>query len=266
MEKITKADLKQPDMFVESASTFWVFVEEHFKVIMTVFCVIVLASLVYIGKNFFSDKTERRAINELYPIESEVLKIKDGFDKAKHGANPDPNAEAKASKDKKMADVKKATGDLQSDYGASLSKLESFASSHQDNVAGAEAGLIAAGIYSDYQKSDKAVEILTPLAQKFQSQGSVLVSALLQMALGTAQATKGDCKSAVSSWQKVIDNDKLKFLAGDAHLKAGVCFETLGDVNQAREHYEKASSTEGNVSKNAKTLLRALEVKKSQAG
>ncbi len=264
MEKITKADLKQPDLFVESASTFWVFVEENFKVIMGAFLVLVLASVIYIGKNFFNDRTEKHAINDLYPVESEVLKIKDGFEKAKRGAGAD-QAEDGAPPTKKV-DSKPATGDLQADYGASLGRLEAFASSHQENVAGAEAGLIAAGIYSDYQKPDKAVEILTPLAQKFQNQGSVLVSALLQMALGTAQATKGDCKSAVSSWQKVIDNDKLKFLAGDAHLKTGVCFETLGDMNQARDHYEKASAAEGNVSKNAKTLLRALEVKKSQAG
>ncbi len=265
MEKITKAELKQPDLFVESAGTFWVFVEEHFKVIMGLFLVIVLASLVYISKNYFDEKTEKHAINDLYPLETEVLKIKDAFDQANRAANPEANAGDKKTSPK-AADLKKASGDLQADYGTSLPKLESFASSHLENVAGAEAGLIAAGIYSDYQKPEKAIEILTPLSQKFQNHGSILVSALLQMALGTAQATKGDCKSAVDSWQRVIGNEKLKFLAGDAHIKAGVCFESLGDVAKAKEHYEKASSSEGSVSKNAKTLLRALEVKKSQAG
>ncbi len=265
MEKITKAELKQPDLFVESASSFWVFVEKHFKVIMSAFLILVLASVVYIAKNFFDEKAEKRAINDLYPIETEVLKIKDGFDRAKRGTNPEAE-EADKKANAKTPELKKASGDLAADFGTSLSKLESFASTHQENVAGAEAALIAAGIYSDYQKPEKAIEILTPLAQKFQTHGSVLVSALLQMALGTAQAAKGDCKTAVSTWQKVIANEKLKFLSGDAHLKAGVCYETLGENAQAKEHYEKASASEGNVAKNAKTLLRALEVKKSQAG
>lgn len=262
MEKITKADLRQPDLFVESASNSWVFVEKHFKVIITIFLLAVLTSAIYIAKNFLNERSERHATNELYPIETEVLKIKDGFEKSKRGAVDTPEDEAtKVTK----TEMKKPTGDLVVDYGSSLAALENFASSHQSNVAGAEAALIAAGVYSDYNKPDKAIEILTPITQKFSSHGSVLVSGLLQMALGTAQATKGDCKSAISSWQKVIDNDKLKFLAGDAHIKAGVCDESLGDLTAAKDHYEKASAGEGNVSKNAKTLLRALEVKKSQA-
>ncbi len=265
MEKITKADLKQPDVFVKSASSFWVYFEKHFKSIMVVFIMLVLGSLVYIAKNHFAEKTEKRAINELYPIEIEVLKIKEAFEKAKQGALPEANEKEKKAT-AKTPDLKKATGDLQTDYGTSLNKLEAFAATHQENVAGAEAGLVVAGIYSDYQKPEKAIEILSPLAQKFQGHGSALISALLHMALGTAQATKGDCKNAVISWQKVIGNENLKFLSGDAHLKTGVCFETLGDLSQAKEHYEKASSSEGNVAKNAKTLLRALEVKKSQAG
>ncbi len=260
MEKITKADLRQPDLFVETASNSWVFVEKHFKSVMSLLILAVLASGIYIAKNFFDERTEKHAVNDLYPIETEVLKIKDGFEKAKRGAVDTPEDDAtKAAK----PEMKKATGDLQVDYGLSLGRLKSFATSHQDNVAGAEAALIAAGIYSDYQKADKAVELLAPISQKFSSHGSVLVSGLLQMALGTAQATKGDCKAAMTSWQKVIDNEKLKFLAGDAHLKAGVCAESIGDLTSAKDHYEKASAGEGNVSKNAKTLLRALEVKKA---
>ncbi len=264
MEKITKADLRQPDLFVESAGQSWVFVEKHFKVILSLFLLAVVASGIYIAKNFFDERSERHAMNDLFPVESEVLKLRDGFDRAKR--NSIDKAADQADQDPKKAELKKATGDLQADYGASLTNLESFANSHQDVVAGAEAALIASGIYSDYQKADKSVALLAPIAKKFSSGHSPLISGLLQMALGTAQATQGDCKSAIASWQKVIENDRLKFLSGDAHIKSGVCSETLGDLNAAKDHYEKASSGEANVGKNAKTLLRALEVKKAQAG
>ena len=94
MEKITKADLRQPDLFVESASNSWVFVEKHFKVIITIFLLAVLTSAIYIAKNFLNERSERHATNELYPIETEVLKIKDGFEKSKRGAVDTPEDEA----------------------------------------------------------------------------------------------------------------------------------------------------------------------------
>lgn len=258
MTKITKEELRQPDVFHETASVFWVFVEKHLKSIISIFMILIIASVVMIAKNHFDKKAEKTAINELYPLEAPVLKTKDNFERAKIG-----RADDGTPLKEKLAP---ASGDLQKDYGASLTSLEAFASSHKKFVAGAEAALIVAGIYSDYAKPEKAVEVLTPIAEYFQTGGPRLISGLLEMSLGTALATKGDCKSAVAAWEKIIKDEKQKFLAPDAYLKSGVCYDSLGDSAKAKEQYEKASSSgENSAAKTAKTLLRALEVKKAQA-
>jgi predicted negative regulator of RcsB-dependent stress response len=254
--KITKEELA-PDAFHEGASVFWSFVEKHLKTITSICVLLVLASVVMIAKNHFDKKAEKQAVNDLYPLEAQVLKTKDAFERAKTGKVDETN---------KKEVLTPASGDLQKDYGDSLTKLEAFATSHKKYVAGAEAALIVAGIYSDYAKADKAVEILTPVAEQFQSGGPRLISGLLEMSLGTALATKGDCQAAVAAWQKIIQDEKQKFLAPDAYLKSGTCYDSLGDSAKAKEQYEKASSSgEGSVAKTAKTLLRAMEVKKSQA-
>ena len=268
MDKITKEELRQPDAFHEGASIFWSFVEKHLKSFITFFVALILISVGYIAKNHFDKKSEKQAVNELYFLETPVLKAKEAFDRAKLTPADDLAASEKASgKAPAKETAQRASGDLQKDYGANFTSLEAFASSHKKYVAGAEAALIVAGIYTDYAKPEKAIEVLSPIAEQFQSGGPRLIYALIEMSLGTALATKGDCNAAVAAWQKIIQDDKQKFLAPDAYLKSGVCYETLGDAAKAKEHYEKASAAgESSVAKTAKTLLRAMEVKKAQAG
>ena len=152
-----------------------------------------------------------------------------------------------------------ASGDLEKDYGAVISDLETVARKRAGTTAAAEASILLADTYLNYKKPERAVEFAQLASEKLGSRNTL--SALARVLWGTALADQGDCQKAVGIWQDVLDRKELAYLHGDVSLRAGLCFEKLNQNDKASEMYRKASleGGKGSTSQTAKTYLRALE-------
>jgi tetratricopeptide (TPR) repeat protein len=239
---------------VAAAQIHWA--EEHAKAITGFIVFLLICGAAYMAMGFFAKRQERAATEEFYSVAAKFHKAKEEYDQAKY--------RDAAPKGEKVPDGKVATGDLQKDYGTIVSDLEKIARDRAGTSAGAEAGILAGDTYLQYKQPDKAVELARLNIDKL-SDGQTLKH-LSSMLLGNALATKGDCQEAVSVWQKVLDNSKAAYLHGDASLRAGLCYEQLGQTDKALEMYRKASSTESGAASTARGLLRALEVKAKSGG
>ena len=153
-----------------------------------------------------------------------------------------------------------ATGDIAKDYGPLITGLESTAREYAGTAAGGQAAILVAQTYLQYKNPDKAAEYAQLSALKLPKDHTLAV--LGRILWGTAIATKGDCQTALTIWQPVLDVPSASYLAADINLRSGVCLEKLGQNDRAAEAYRKASvGGESPSAQSAKGLLRALELK-----
>jgi predicted negative regulator of RcsB-dependent stress response len=266
MAKASEENLTGPDAFELAAASTWSVVEKNMGWIVGLAVALLLAGLGYVAYGQYQEHVQHQAFEALYPVQSEYLKLHEDFDKAKFKSLAPEKADPKktTAKDDAKDSGKKASGDLQTDYGSVLPGLQKIVQEHPKTAAGAQAALTLSEIYSSYKQYDKAAEALMVPGQNLPSKD--LLYALSNMALGNVLASKGDCQKAIDAYQKIPSSKANLFLHADANLKSGVCFESLGQLDKATEMYQKAAQDSDNQSaQSAKTLIRALEFKKSQA-
>lgn len=261
MENITPTENSQTEVqnqiFSEGPSALAEWLEKNIKTILGVVLAAVVVALGMIAQDYFAKRTEKKLSNELFVLKNEVTKIQDEFNRAKYQGL---DASAKKTENKEL---KKATGDIAKDYGVKLESLEKFALQHSKQVAGVDAALLAASIYSEYGKHKEAASLLSHFEQDFSMSTSALIYGLIKLSYGTELASSGDCVQAISIWKKMDNEKKLEFIQAQAQLKMGVCYESNKQIDQAKEQYKKAAeSHDQQASQKAKTLIRALEYSK----
>lgn len=246
--KITKDDLRSPDAFQKTMEQSYSFMTRYGKLIVGLLAALVLVAIALLVMDALSDRKETKATAALYQPQRDYKKIQDGFQQAKTPAAP--GADPKAPK------PVAASGDLQKDYGSVIPGLEKVVSEHSGTVAAGQAAAYLAAIYQEYGKLDEAKAVLEkPLKD---AKGGTLIHAVLHMMQGNILASQDNCKEAVTAFQRVEN-----FLSVDASVKAGVCYEKLGQFDQAAAMYRKASTeTDSSSSLAAKGFLRALEQKR----
>jgi hypothetical protein len=177
---------------------------------------------------------------------------------------------AAAAKDKTKTPVadptKKATGDLEKDYGTIATDLQSMIDSAPGSKAAQMAALNLSEIYSNYNKNDEAIAALDKVSKHLGS--TEAISALIWMQSGNLLANKGDCKGAVEKWQHIADSKKLSFAQDEAKLRMGLCFETMNDLAKAEELYTQVTKKEEATAdfaaaREAQKYLRLLKAKKN---
>ena len=242
-KKLTKEDLKSPDAFKRTASSFAKVLEENTSFIKAAVVVVVLAAVAWTGYSIYQNKQEEKAQSEYFLIEKGILKKKDQF------------LQAKNQKDSKE---EKASGDVQKDYGSELSQLEVFMKRHPSTVAGQLAAMSFIDIYNDYNAAQKGLEKINLLQN--QERGSGLFSGLLKLQLGNLYAQDRKCKEALDHWRPVLENEGWNFLHARARLKMGVCYEALNQVELAKKMYQevRAEAPNSSLGKMAETYLRTL--------
>lgn len=256
-DRASTLDIRDPDSFQETVLGGWHWVEKHAASVGAVIAVGLLILSGFALKNWWHTRAERKAQESYYAIEHKFTKIKEGFDRAKMRAL----MPAMAAKDDKKTEAP-ATGDLEKDYGAVISDLEKVAHDASGSAAGAQAAIILAETYLSYNQPEKAVAA-SELASKHLGANSLLGS-LVRVQWGSALAAKGDCKEAVNVWGQILAHAANKFLLGDVSLRSGLCYEQIGDLQKAKEMYQKAAAeagAESPLSATAKGLERALILK-----
>ncbi len=252
-KKLDKHDVKNPDIVTQELRKGFEWTTQHSTSTIIAVVVFLVAGGGYSVMSYFKTKKEADLQEKYFAVEKPFLDKKNQFELFESNA-----AQAKAKPDPKTDPKTKGvqpTGNLDTDYGTTLSALKSFASTAPNSKAGRMAALNASEVYLKYKNPDSALETLKSVSIEKDP-----LSAMVLSQIGDVQAEKGDCKAAIDSWSKVLTNVQAQFLYPAVKLKQGLCFESLKDTASAEKLYnEVKESGSGPLASSAEAYLRALK-------
>lgn len=208
--------------------------------------------------NHFSEGRENEWQEKYFSIERDLLEKKQGFEQALQ--------QEKAPKAKLPAvTAVKASGDLEKDYGDLPKKLSDLVQAAPKTRAGEMAALNLAGLQREYKKPSEASATLAKVNSGDRT--SDLLGALVVHMKAGLKADQGDCKGAVSLWEKIERDHQARFLQDESRLRMGLCYESMNDSAKAESLYAEvakkdAKDTDPAASKEAEKYLRLLRLKK----
>lgn len=259
--KFSKEELKSPDQVTKTLRQGFVWTTAHSKLVVGTIAAFVVIGVGVSIANYFSEKKEISQQEKYFLLEKTYTEKKRGFEEAARAEMTQAAQAQQAKKDKKAAPTfdpsKKASGDIQKDYGPVITGLESFVSDSPNTKAAQMAALNLTDIYLTYKKNDEALATLQKVEKGLDKEG--VLSGLVWMQMGNILAEKADCKGAVEKWQVLVNNKNFAFAHDEAKLRMGLCFESMNDLAKAEELYTEVSKT----SREAQKYLRLLKVKKN---
>lgn len=264
--KISKEDLKSPDQMTKTLRQGFVWTTTHSKMVIGLIVAFIVVGAGASIANYLGEKKEVSQQEKYFLLEKAYSEKKRGFDEAARA-----EMMAAQAKDKKAAPAfdpaKKASGDMQKDYGAVITGFESFISEAPNTKAAQMAALNLSDIYMTYKKNDEALATLQKVEKGLDN--SDMLTGLVWMQMGNALANKNDCKGAIEKWQNLVSNKALAFSHDEAKLRMGLCFESLNDLAKAEELYteigkkDDQNTTDFAASREAQKYLRLLRAKKN---
>ncbi|QDK37823.1 tetratricopeptide repeat protein [Bdellovibrio sp. NC01] len=264
--KLSKEDLKSPDQVTKTLREGFVWTTTHSKLVVGAIAIFVVIGGGISISGYLSEKKETEVQEKYFLVEKAYNDKKRGFEEASRA-----EMMAAQSKDKKVPAVdpsKKATGDLQKDYGTVVPGFEALINDGPKTKAAQMAALNLSAIYIEYKKPEEALATLQKVEKGLNK--SDATSALILLQTGNVQADKGDCKAAVDSYQKIADSKAFQFAHDEAKLRMGLCYEAMNDSAKAEQLYTEVAKKENSEAptdvaavREASKYLRLLKAKKS---
>lgn len=265
-KKFTKEELKSPDQMTQTLRQGFVWTTSHSKMVIGAIAAFVVIGVGASLANYFSDKKEVSSQEKYFLLEKSYTDKKRGFEEAARA-----EVMAAQAKDKKAAPAvdpaKKATGDLEKDYGSVVAGFEAFINEAPNTKAAQMAALNLSDIYLSYKKNAEALTALEKV-EKGLDKGDVLAG-LVWMQMGNVFADRNDCKGAIAKWETITNQKGLAFAHDEAKLRMGLCFETMNDSAKAEALYTEITKKEDTntadfaASREAQKYLRLLKAKKN---
>jgi len=265
----SKEDLKSPDIVTLELKKGFVWTTQHSKLVLGAVGGLLVLGLGYAVFQTLAEQKEIKAQESYFRFEKEFLKRRESFEKFQQSSlavekfktqKTTGKGKTKAANDsaaEPKIEGQASTGDFAKDYGSVATGLESVVSQYPGSAASRMAALTLSQTQIQYAQYDSALSLL----QKVKLESNLL-SALILIQKGTAQAGLKDCKQAVGTWDQALMVKATGFLAPEIYLKQGLCYEKLGDKTRATESYNKvmAESKETALAKSAEQYLRLLKV------
>jgi predicted negative regulator of RcsB-dependent stress response len=250
--KLSKDDIKNPDALTQELKKGFVWSVQHSNILIAVIALFILSGVGYSAYSYFQNKKNHTLLEKYYQAERAYYTQKELFEA------PPPML----GKDGKTVTptTAKPTGDLDQDYGKSLSLWNELIQQAPGSQAAMMAALHVSDLYSQYNKKDLALATINKIVPC-----SDLLTALVLDKKASLQAENGDCKTALSTWEDVLKNKHAGFMTNDVKLKKGLCFENLNDASQAQAMYTQVRDADSNspTAKTAEKYLRVLQTKKN---
>lgn len=262
--KLTKDDVKSPDQMTKTLRQGFNWTTAHSNMVMGAIALFVVAGVGYSLYGYFSEKKEMTQQEKYFVLEKNYTDTKRGFDEATRA-----ELMAAQNKDKKapVPTGKKASGDLQADYGTVITGFEAFIGETPNSKAAQMAALNLSDIYLTYKKNEEALSALQKV-EKGLDQDDALTS-LVWMQMGNVLANKNDCQGAIQKWESITKVKSLTYAHDEAKLRMGLCFESMNDLEKAEMLYAEVggkqdpATTNFAASREAQKYLRLLKAKKN---
>ncbi len=220
-------EIKDADAVQSGLASGFNWIEDNAKLFVALIVLAVLGGIAYAGVQFVNRRQETQAQEAYYKAEASFMKKKEEFERAKF-KDFMPAEQAKS-----QPAATAATGDIAKDYGSDLAALEAVAKEHAGTAAGAQAAILAGETYLSYKQPDKAIELAQIPATKLSS--SHTLAQLSRVLWGNALAAKGDCQTAVTTWQPLLTDSNANHLKADVSLRSGLCFEQMARQDSSHE-------------------------------
>lgn len=205
--------------------------------------VLVLSGVGYVSYQQVKRSTQLKIQDQYFVIEKDYLKIKSDFEEAEQQAKAE--AAKKTEKVKKgakaedapKADLKKqATGDLEKDYGAIVTRFNDLHSANPKTIPAKITSLVLADLYWEYKKLDRAVEVLEKSADPAPS---TLVDYMILKKLSATQLSLGQFDKVIKANQSVVQNSKYPFMTSYFKIQTALAHEGLKQWDQAETQYRE---------------------------
>jgi lipopolysaccharide biosynthesis regulator YciM len=252
-KKLTKEELKSPDLFIKEAKTVFHYIEEHAKLLGFVTAVLFITGISYAIYDFVKDKTEKTAQVSLF----EARKKKDDILR-------DLQKEADKKKEASDKAAGKKKGEKQAEQPVEeapfnqevVAAYQSVVSKHPKSRAAAVAAIELSDYYLIYDKKSEALEALSKVTST-----DDFHAGLLRLQKGRALEANGKCQEAIAEWSGVVSNKNLVYWYGDVLLKLAICYEQLKDTQNAKATYDRIVTefADSSAAAQAKKYKRLLE-------
>jgi tetratricopeptide (TPR) repeat protein len=240
--RYNKKDLKSTDAVTQELKKGFQWSRQHSTLVGGLATAIVLFGIAYSIAQYFSDQAENKAQEAFYKVNNEYAKTKT------HKEDLDPEEAAVAEKAKNMpadedAIAQKFSG-IMKDYPRSRAALLAFLD------------------YSDIETRKHKDEEISKAAGQLNI-GSDLLSSLVLVEKGHAEANVKNCKQAIETWNQVLAIKSAQSIYPEVHLYQALCFESLNDNAKATDNYNKvlAEAKDSPTAKSAERYLRLMKTK-----
>lgn len=261
-KKLSKDDVKAPDMFLSTSEQIFKWLEDHMMLVLAVVGTAAVASVVYVLIGYFGALKEQRAAEALYAPEAGLRKAESEVraERAKETA-------ALVGEKKKAAKADAIRpADYDKDYAAAVTKIEAELKNHGDTKASMVSALNLSYFLSQQKQFKKALEVLE--IPVYKPGASDLLGGFWLMHRGALLIENGQVDQAIAAYRSVLDSVGLKIFYPEALLKLGLAYELKGDGEKARETYEKVGREfpETEASSTAQQYIRLLELNAVKKG
>ncbi len=236
---LKKQDIKNPDIVTLELKKGFQWTRTHAKLTLFLSLAFLAVGIGYSIYQYFSEQAETAAQESFYKVELEYLKLQD-------------SAKPKTEKNKPTP------APVVVDYEPVAQKFAAVISNHSSS----RAALLAFLDYSEIKVKNKNYEDVIKSSEKLKL-GSDLLSALVLMEKGNAEANSKNCQQAITTWEKILSLKSSQSIYPEVHLQQALCYESLNNGIQAEANYNKvlAEAKDSAAAKSAEKYLRLLKSK-----
>lgn len=186
------------------------FIDKYWKPFTTVVSVALFAYAIYMGLDFYNEKQELKAQEELFVIQKGV----------------ETKAESLAKTTDKNPEL------LNKEFNSFLSQYDSFISKHKGKKASYIAAVNKAGLASSYNDLALAEKSLAAVVKE--TTASDLFFGLVRSQLATVFMDQSKFKEASVLLEEIVGNSRQNYFHPHALLRLGTCYLELGEVEKAK--------------------------------
>lgn len=204
--------------------------------------VVVLSGAGYVGYKQVKRSTELQVQNQYFLIEKDYLKAKGDFeDAAKQAKDEAAKKTDKTKKDPKIAEEpkvepkKQATGDLDKDYGAYVTRFTDLHTASPKSTPGKITSLVLADLYWEHKKFDMAAQVLE---KSLEPSPSSLVDYMVLKKLSATFLSLGQFEKVIKENQAGVTNTKYPFMTSYFKIQTGLAYEGLKQWDAAEAQYK----------------------------
>ncbi len=240
--KLTKADLKNPDMFIAQTSKAAGWGVKHKPLIIGVTSVLLGLGVVWSVWGMYAENIETKAQTELYRAEK-ILKTAE---------NPDSNQTPPGAPKKPQIPLTEESA------RPALDQLKKVVENYPSTQSAVFAALDYSRINYGFKKYDDNIALLQKIRN---TPSSPVTGALTYNALASNFEAKDNCKEAIAEWNQIEGREEMAFMHGPVFIKKGLCYEKLGQKAEALKMYAKAEALNKSpeIAKTAKKYSRSMK-------